>query len=440
MAKPVHASGDIWYRSVEDLLSALDTGKATSASTALAINLQTSAVPLDLGLKASLQFEGLHVYRLLHRLDNGLPQFQLRLGIIESDLQADAILAVVREHYPGATKRPVGEADRTAIARLVGAAQNGATRRSAAPRRHQAGSRYSITDLVPAVPPEDTAGTSKPKRASITEDLQWNIDEVLRHLTHRPAQIEETLAREAPAVEAPAVEAQAREQTCDEPSPDLGTTSPASETSGQGTTADSGELQSIVDRIGALTSAAEEHRATRALPEFPAIDSTQTVRALTPFELHDDDAETSRWFVLQLMQSQEPIDPEQVPNLDIFSEYRLYAVGEADRGAPLYALRLGFFSSEVAAGAVAGYLAPHFPTTDIKRVSLAEHDRFAQNVVVARKDVGLAGSHAVIEFSSPRALPAASPQNGVASAGPKDPPQAPESLWSRLIPRRVPRQ
>jgi hypothetical protein len=434
MAKPVHASSDIWYRSVEDLLSALDTGKATAAATGLAINLQTSAVPLELGLTASLQFEGLHLYRLLHRLDNGLPQFQLRLGIIESDLQADAILAIVRKHYPGATKRPVGDADRTAIARMVSAAQN----------RNKADSPHSIPNPVPRVPrvPEGTAVTPKPEKPSITEDLQWNIDVVLRQLTHRHAQ----------AYEAEALEAQAHEQTYDEPSPDLGMSQAASDSSAQGSTADSGELQSIVDRIGALTFAAEEHREARAAAsrgattpvsstpaEFPAIDSTQTVRALTSFEL-DEDAEASRWFVLQLMQSQEPIDPEQVPNLDIFSEYRLYAVGETDQGALVYALRLGFFSSEVAAGAVAGYLAPHFPTTDIKRISVAEHDRFAQNVVVAKKDVGLAGSHAVIEFSSPRALPAAVADSAATIGAKKLPAQAASSLWSRLMPRRMPRE
>lgn len=143
------------------------------------------------------------------------------------------------------------------------------------------------------------------------------------------------------------------------------------------------------------------------------------------------DAASSQWFVIQLMQSQELIDPEQIPQLDIFSEYRLYSVCEPDQTPGTHALRLGFFSSEIAAQAVAGYLRSHFPSTHITRVSIAERDRFADQVVVAKKDVGEAGKHTVIEFSpAPAALePAIAP---AAAPNQADRRSSAPSLWSRL--------
>ena len=55
-----------------------------------------------------------------------------------------------------------------------------------------------------------------------------------------------------------------------------------------------------------------------------------------------EDAEASQWFVVELMQSQGQIEPEQIPKLDIFAEYRLYSVSETEEGVPLQLLRLGF--------------------------------------------------------------------------------------------------
>lgn len=134
---------------------------------------------------------------------------------------------------------------------------------------------------------------------------------------------------------------------------------------------------------------------------LPSLESTQTVRALTQLELNDDQA--SRWFVIQLSLSQEAFDPETVPNLDIFNVYRLYSVAGIDQGRIVHALRLGFFSEDIAASAVASYLAAFYDKPVIKRVSSAEHQRFAgQQTLEARKDVGSTGKQAVIEITDER--------------------------------------
>jgi hypothetical protein len=94
-----------------------------------------------------------------------------------------------------------------------------------------------------------------------------------------------------------------------------------------------------------------------------------------------------------------------VPNLDIFCEYRLYSVAGLDQGRVVHALRLGFFREEIGAVAVASYLAAYWDKPTIKRVSVAERERFANQKVEARKDVGATGTHAIIEITDELVAP-----------------------------------
>jgi hypothetical protein len=133
---------------------------------------------------------------------------------------------------------------------------------------------------------------------------------------------------------------------------------------------------------------------------LPSLETTQTIRPLTQVELEDDRA--AHWFVIQLSQAQEAFDPDSVPNLDIFSEYRLYSIAGIEQGRIVHGLRLGFFSEEIAARAVASYVAEFYHKPTVKRVSAAERERFAERPLEPRKDVGATGKHAVIEITSER--------------------------------------
>jgi SPOR domain len=128
-----------------------------------------------------------------------------------------------------------------------------------------------------------------------------------------------------------------------------------------------------------------------------SLESTQTMRAITKAELEDENA--LPWFVIELATSNEAFDPDTVPNLDLFAEYRLYSVAELGGNDIVHALRVGFFSAEIAAKAVASYLSQYYDKPAIKRVSLAERERFQEQTVEARKDVGATGRHAVIEIT-----------------------------------------
>jgi hypothetical protein len=107
---------------------------------------------------------------------------------------------------------------------------------------------------------------------------------------------------------------------------------------------------------------------------LPDLDSTQTIRALTNAELKDDVQE--KWFAIQLAISEQPVNLDAMPHLDIFEAYRLYSVASAGSGKIVHSLRLGFFREAVSAEAVSGYLKTFFPTPSVLRISAAEQLRF----------------------------------------------------------------
>jgi hypothetical protein len=106
----------------------------------------------------------------------------------------------------------------------------------------------------------------------------------------------------------------------------------------------------------------------------PELDSTQTIRALTTAEL--DDEQQDKWFAVQLAVSEQPVNLDAMPRLDIFEAYRLYSVATAGSGKIVHSLRLGFFKEAVSAEAVSGYLKTFFGSPSVMRISVAEHGRF----------------------------------------------------------------
>ncbi|HEY5806909.1 MAG TPA: hypothetical protein VIT67_03035 [Povalibacter sp.] len=104
----------------------------------------------------------------------------------------------------------------------------------------------------------------------------------------------------------------------------------------------------------------------------PELDTTQTIRALTSDEMNDEE----KWFSIQLVVSEQPVNLDAMPHLDIFEAYSVYSVANAGSGKIVYSLRLGFFREEVSANAVGGYLKTFFPSPSVIRISTAEQLRF----------------------------------------------------------------
>ena len=145
------------------------------------------------------------------------------------------------------------------------------------------------------------------------------------------------------------------------------------------------------------------------LPEpLSRLEITQTIRALTPLEL--ESSETSNWYVVQLMLAPTQFDPDSLPNLDIFNEYRLYCVTGLDQGRVLHALRLGFFGQELAAKMVACYLTEFMSPPPSNGSAWPSANASPVRRSKRRKDIGATGRHSVIEITADRIARKASPR------------------------------
>ena len=132
----------------------------------------------------------------------------------------------------------------------------------------------------------------------------------------------------------------------------------------------------------------------------PELDSTQTIRALTSAEM--EDAAQEKWFAVQLAVSDQPVNLDAMPRLDIFEAYRLYSVATAGSGKIVHSLRLGFFKEAVSAEAVMGYLQTFFGSPSVMRISVAEHTRF-KDAPSTKKPAAPAHEAKVVELNNARA-------------------------------------
>jgi SPOR domain len=364
MAEPISTplTGEALHLSVDDLLAPLPQTARLGGPGPFVINLSASSAPISPPAKGIAGCPA-HVYQV-QRMEDRRPRYRLRLGPFANEDEADTFLKKVREIYPGALTATADAEDMRVIAALRAKANANMPQ---APAEKPRASPRSIA-VMPA--------TSRPPVAAMPA------------APPKPAAPAAPAAPPKPAASAiPTVELTSR-VSGPVPIPTLSTQVAMPRQAEQ-----AGKRPPSAP-IPVLRQAAEPDR------RAPNLESTQTMRALTELELEDDNA--SRWFVIQLSQAEEPFDPDTVPNHDIFSVYRLYSVAGIDQGRIVHALRLGFFTEEIAAGAVASYLTAFYDKPTIKRVSAAERERFAEQSLAPRKDVGATGKHAAIEITSER--------------------------------------
>jgi len=109
-------------------------------------------------------------------------------------------------------------------------------------------------------------------------------------------------------------------------------------------------------------------------------------------------------FAVQLIWSVQPIDMTKIPQLAIFSAYTLYGAEGNRGGRRWYGVRLGFFTDAVSAKQVAHYVRSDFSTVSVVPVMASERER-----------AKLAAAQAV---SSPIATPTAPTAPARAAQGP----------------------
>ena len=380
MATPTNTplADDVWDLSIDDLLALMPEIVRLGGSGPFVINLSASSAPISLPTERIAASPHAHVYRV-QRTEDGRLRYRLRVGPFASEDEVDAILPMVREVYPGALTATADSEDLRILAMMQTKADalQSTMQKPAAKAVEKPAEKFAER---PAERPAETAAQRAPempaeKKAAVSTD----VSNVARPNAPTPGAKPAAITPRAPQAVAAA------------PAPRQGSAARQDPAPRQGSAA----RQDSAPRQGSAARQVEQ-----LSKPLPSLDATQTMRALTQPELEDDQA--SRWFAIQLAVAEEAFDPDAVANLDIFSVYRLYSVAGIDQGRIVHALRLGFFSEEGAAAAVASYVAPYYDKPRIKRVSAAERERFADQRLRPRKDVGATGKHSVIEITSER--------------------------------------
>ena len=136
-------------------------------------------------------------------------------------------------------------------------------------------------------------------------------------------------------------------------------------------------------------------------------------------------------FIVELCESAQPIEPHEVPRLDLFDLYHLYSHSKVRGEETRHSLRLGYFKEPGNAKAIAAYLARYFRHPLIVQIDATEIVSSLRTRFLPGKDVGASGTHSTVILATPPSLPIMKPADL--------PPQSPEpngregSVWSRLL-------
>src|SRR6267378_6951398 len=119
MAAPKNTpmSGEIWHLTIDDLLAPLPEATRLGGPGPVVINLSASTAPITVPAKSIAGCEQAHMYQL-QRTEDRRPRYRLRLGPFSSEDEADAVLTIVRDIYPGALTATADDDDLRAIATL----------------------------------------------------------------------------------------------------------------------------------------------------------------------------------------------------------------------------------------------------------------------------------------------------------------------------------
>src|SRR6266404_3421182 len=442
MAAPKNTpmTGEIWHLTIDDLLAPLPEATRLGGPGPFVINLSASTAPITVPAKSIAGCEQAHMYQL-QRTEDRRTRYRLRLGPFSNEDEADAVLMIVRDIYPGALTATADDDDLRAIATLrakTGALPPASEKPAASiekptPTPEKPAEKPSVApvSLPPAAPAVSSRPAAKPTvsgeaTAATVPTLCDTPASPAKPMapatpmfTAAPPAPAKSMAPTIPTLTAAAA-ASTKPMAPAVPTPSVSPAVPATPAAPAIPTVSTAPtpakpMAPAVPAVSATPTAEQKvpvrvpavvpklnapvlRQAEESSKRVPNLDATQTVFALTELEL--EDASASLWFVIQLSLAEEAFDPDTLPNLDIFSVYRLYSVAGIDQGRIMHALRLGFFTEEISAGAVASYLAAFYDEPTIKRVSSAERERFAEQSLEPRKDVGATGKHAAIEITS----------------------------------------
>jgi hypothetical protein len=434
----------------DDLFAPMTELPSLGGSGPFVINLSSSAVPISLPSNGIAVAANTRVYQIRCMEDRRV-RYRLRMGPFSSEAQADAVLKVVRDTYPAALSatatsddlealgdlrieppKPAAPTAPKAIAPAVPAAtipqlsvtvpvtpktvpaepvRKPALQTLAPPAETSSRNQRLVVPTLPASAPASVAAPSltlqATPRPAVPPVLQMQVFAPAKAAPPQPtvAQIAQNF------VAAALAKAPVQPKPLAAPvKPSAAPASPAAKPLPNSSTPASMLTPAPVMRSQQQPFATKQPEAAvvtaqSAKPAVPATASAKmAVSANAPVKEATAAAATDqmRWFVVELSSSDRAFDPDAVPNLDIFSVYRLYSLESIELGSVTHTLRLGFFTEQFAAKAVADYLADHYEAPAVRRVDAAERERFTERPMEARKNVEATGRHAVIEITDER--------------------------------------
>ena len=356
---------------------------AATARNLFVINLCASTTPVALtppdhaGLKRFTFF-------VSRRREEGRERFRLHMGYFDSQEEAEKLLDIVREIYPGAwaglspgqrlraraqAQAEAAAADATAAAETANIAPASGKRLDAV----AADAAPAPAIAPPVVQPEPVAAPAAmaaPVAASAPETaLTLLPDEGRREsASHASAREHEAAAHALSNVRAAIA---SLEDTGSAP-----TLAPLPElkaaTRNATTTPEAPRDLSESGALSVLESKTDTGGATTVnQPRLPVSDKVAT--AATPAAARPRDEKPA--FAVQLLWSVQPIDIAQIPQLAIFSAYTLYGAEGNRDGRRWYGVRLGFFTDAVSAKQVAHSVRSDFSTVSVVPVPGRERER-----------------------------------------------------------------
>jgi hypothetical protein len=351
------------------------------------INLCSSTTPMALTQPQLVELKS-YTFFVSRRLEDGRERFRLHMGYFDSLLQAEELLPLVRDLYPGAWAGEAPGKRLRARAAVATATPGAASAASAAP----APAATPATPAAPAAP--IPAVDSQPDAAvlanapTLMPPAQDRADDT-REIPALQLELVAEPGRDAPAPNAAAQPAMPEAAPAAVPAPAAAAPAPVSAPAPAARRAAAPakragnvpfkERSNVHEVLKSLDESGRQR--PPALPDLPAprepgvLPESRVLRLLE--EKNGDPLSTTSTpaaFAVQLQWAVQKIDLATVPPLAIFGAYKLYTVEGSHEGRKWYGLRLGFFSDANAAKSVAQYVRSEFNSVAVVPVSLKERD------------------------------------------------------------------
>src|ERR1700733_3327110 len=191
MPPPMNApvAGEIWHLSIEDLFQPVQEAPRLGGEGPFVINLSVSTAPINIPAKSFTSRSDAHVYQI-QVTEDGRTRYRLRLGPFSTEDEADAILAEVRDTYPGALTATASGSDLRVIESM----------------QAKASQRQAVQKMPQKVAPQKAAQPTEPQKAPLQQVAAQKKEPPVAALPKvEPPKVESPKV-ESPKVESPKVE------------------------------------------------------------------------------------------------------------------------------------------------------------------------------------------------------------------------------------------